>query len=391
MNTDNNSHQNSAQVGSPQQAYNLMYVLDLLWKYRWYIITVVSVSVVLAFILSLPVFYHPEFKSSTIIYPANPERFDFTNLFADDPSIFVYGSSKEVEKLENIAGGHELRMRVIDSLNLWQAYDINPQNGKSPQFYALRTFDSKVQVRQVSGNGLEIEAYDENPQKAADIVNLMVYLIDEKNKEMLLKNKARILDMYRNNATILQKQLSVISDSTLLIRRKYNVFDVERQTEALLKQVLDTETRLAGEKVRLASLRKRYASQDTTVLNTLIKIDVLKKQLDLLVNDRSGSNINLEKFQHGLDELRLLEQSYLRKLTALDQAQDRISVLEMMSEATFNTIFVIEEAFPSDRKSRPVRWIILVATFMLSLLGSIIGIILIERILKFYQTPRYDQ
>ncbi len=140
--------------------FSLLYLTGIVKEYLWYSIGVVGVSAIMAIIMTLPAIYPPEFLSSTVIYPTNSERFDLVNLFAEEPNVYVYGGPKEVEKLSNIAGARELQLAVIDSLNLWAAYGVDKNNDESPEFYALRTFRGMVSAIQVSGNGLEISAYD---------------------------------------------------------------------------------------------------------------------------------------------------------------------------------------------------------------------------------------
>ena len=74
-----------------------------------------------------------------------------------------------------------MRLFIIDSLDLWQAYGVDKKNDPSPKYYAFRTYAGNVRTIKVEGNGLRIEAYDVEPQRAADIVNLLVAKIDETN------------------------------------------------------------------------------------------------------------------------------------------------------------------------------------------------------------------
>ena len=190
-----------------EQSFNLLFIFRIIRKYLVYIGGVVVGAGILAFILTLPFIYKPEFQSSTVIYPTSPERYDITNLFHDEPIQYLYGESKDVEKLEHLANSEEIKMFVIDSLNLWKPYGVDPQNDESPKYYVLRTYDGMVQTTRISGNGLMITAYDIDPQRAADIVNLIVSKVDELNKEMLNTNKSSIYQMYKSGYEQLAEQL----------------------------------------------------------------------------------------------------------------------------------------------------------------------------------------
>ncbi len=363
--------------------FNLYYIYELIKHYIWYIVTIVLLSGILAIVFTMPAFYKPEFLSGTVIYPTNPERFDLDNLFSVDNTVFLFGSSKEVEKLKNIADARSLKLAVIDSLDLWDAYGINKEDDESPEHYALEIYNGYVRTIQVEGNGLKIEAYDQDPQRAADIVNLIVSLIDRKNKEMLIQNKDRILALYKRTEKELQQKLLLYKDSALETRRKYNIYDFERQTEALMKEILSTESKISLEKARLAAYsNQRSASDDTLMINSKARLTGLNNHLSKLYGRSGNSPLNLEKFALGMDQINILERFYLDAYVKLKETQQRIEVIEVMANADYSTILSVEKALSSDRKARPVRWLILLAALMIGSLVSVIGVILVDRFVQ---------
>ena len=102
-----------------ENPFSLIYLVRIIREHLWYILGVVGVSALLAFILTMPFIYKPEFKSSVVIYPTNPERYDIAGIFDEEPRLYLYGDSKETEKLDNFANSEEVKLFVIDSLDLW--------------------------------------------------------------------------------------------------------------------------------------------------------------------------------------------------------------------------------------------------------------------------------
>lgn len=368
---------------SQSNSFDLVYLLALIRKNFLYLIAVIVLAGILAVIFTMPFFYAPEYRSSTTIFPTNPERYDLVNLFKESP-VYLYGGSKELERLDNIANSKELKIFVMDSLDLWASYDIDKASSASPEYYGLLNYDSKVSTKRVDGNGLEIIAFDTDPQTAADIVNLLVAEIDRRNKNLLSANNQRILEVYRSTALELNAQIRAYEDSTREVRKEYSIFDTERQTEVVLGQVMHTEAKLAGERAKLAAYKNYYAQGDTAVVHTEARIAALQQQVNSMVRMRSGSNINLEKFQIGLDKIRSYEAYHLRMIESWKMLGERIEYLEMMLDTRVSTILTVETALPSDRKARPVRGLILAATLLLSALLSIIGLVVIDQI-KNYQ------
>ncbi|MEL7340662.1 MAG: Wzz/FepE/Etk N-terminal domain-containing protein [Bacteroidota bacterium] len=362
-----------------ENPFNLLYIFDTIKKYFVYIAVVVGISALMAIVLTMPFIYKPEYKASTIIYPSSAERYDVINLFHDEPILFLYGTSKEVEKLDNTANTEEVKLFVIDSLNLWNAYGVDPKNDESPKYYVYRTYDGNVSTTQVSGNGLEITAYDVDPQRAADIVNLIVNKVDEITHRMVTENKAGILEMYQKGYQELAEQLAHYTDSIRGIRQKYNVFNTEYQTQALVQQVMQAESELAGKQATLREVLKR-SGDGSDAAGLRLEISALRSRVYSLVNKNSGSSINLESFREGLDQVLALEElcEYLSR--DLKDAREKVEYLQMMDESNYTTLFIPEYAHAPDRKARPIRWLILVATVLIAGLVSISGAILADKL-----------
>lgn len=348
-----------AQSAEDRQAFSLAYIFEVTRKYSLYIMGVIGVSVLMAIILTMPFVYEPEYLSSTIIYPTSSERYDLANIFAEEPDLYVYGAGKEVEKLENIAGSERVKFDVIDSLDLWEVYGVEPESDAA-KYYVLRAFDNFVQTTRVSGHGLRIEAYDVVPQRAADIVNLMVRRIDEVNKEMIDKNNRKVVRAYEVGASALERRMARMSDSLAQIRKEYGVLRTLTQTEPLTEQVMIAEGELAEAEAGRGSVAAARA------------------KLRALTEKAGGAPINLELFREGLDKAHNLENVLNELATDLANTHEKMEYLRALNHLDFSTIMVADRAYAADRKARPVRWIIVVATFILASLVSIFGAVVIE-------------
>jgi capsule polysaccharide export protein KpsE/RkpR len=197
---------------------------------------------------------------------------------------------------------------------------------------------------------------------------------------MIDQNKGRILEIYRLSAERLTRQMNRYADSARALRREYNVLDADKQTEVLLEQILKAEAGLAGEQARLEQLKQQYSESDTAIINSRTRLASFRQQLRTLVDRSSGSPVNLEQFREGLDRLRVLEELYVSLSYDLKNNQEKIDYLEMMGDMSYSTLLVVEAARPADKKARPVRWVILLATVLISTLVGIFGLLLIDRL-----------
>jgi len=379
---------NNVSTPTPQDtdAFNLMFLGDLLVSYWKFIVGFVGIACILAVIFTMPFFYPPEFKSSTIIYPTNPERFDLDNVFAEDPTVYVFGDSKGVEKLDNVANSEELKLFVMDSLNLWEAYGIDKDSGGSPKYYGLRTYSGNVSTLRVAGNGLEITAFDRDPQRAADIVNLVVARVDFTVRRMLQQNKEEVLMAYREGENRLSEQLNFVADSIFSLRKAYDVYHIERQTEAMISELIARQNELA----EVQAMEGYYQNRNTSrYREAQAQAFGLENQLNSFLGTAEGGIVTLDKFRRGYDKVRQMEMLQDELAMELKNVQKKIINLERMKEIPYHTILITERAFPSDRKSRPVRWVLLVAVAFVSTLIAVLGIVLVDRVIPL-ENPQKD-
>lgn len=345
-----------------ENPFSLIYLVRIIRKHLWYIVGVVGISALLAFILTMPFIYKPEFKSSVVVYPTNPERYDIAGIFDEEPRLYLYGDSKETEKLDNMANSEEVKLYVIDSLDLWTAYGVNKENDAAPKYYAFRTYAGNVSTIKVEGNGLKIEAYDIDPQRAADIVNLLVSKIDQSNREMINQNKASILKMYEIGYENLSKRLAAYTDSAARLRATYGIFNDEQQTRAMVEEIMQAQGDIA------ASGGSRNARSGAAA------------RLRALTGEEGDYPINLKKFTEGYDQAIAIEEMIAFMARDLKDTHEKMENLRSMSNTAFSTILVSEAAQAADKKARPIRWIILVATVLLASLVSIIGVVLVDKV-----------
>jgi len=362
-----------------ENPFSLMFIFEVIKKYLLYIVGVVVFACIMAFVLTLPFFYPPEYRSSTIIYPNSAERFDLENIFHKEPDMFVYGGSKEAEKLVNIADMTQLKLEVIDSLELWPVYGVDKENDASPHHYALLNYDSYITVSRVAGDGVRIEAYDVDPRRAADIVNLVAYKIDEYNRSMMNRNKTGILKMYKEGEKEMEARITRLSDSVRKVRKAYNIFRSLTQTERMVEAALRAEGEYAKAMGEYREARRLGGGQNTT---KQIEIAGLRNRVRALTTDATGSSMNLEKFREGMDQVIALEEQIETLSEELAYTRRKTEYLNMMERNAFSTLMIPEPAIPADRKSRPVRWIILVATFLIATLATILGAVLIDQITR---------
>jgi hypothetical protein len=182
---------------------------------------------------------------------------------------------------------------------------------------------------------------------------------------LLRKNKDFMRKMLEKGEQTMTIRIQKMQDSVRLLRNKYNVLNNTSQTEMLLEQVFFAEGKFASEKARLAELQKYLTDKDTTLINTKARVKGYEAQLNALTKPNK-SNVNLSSFRDGVDIVDGVENTIFNLLVRREDVREKIKQLEAMQGEVFSNVLTIETAHPADRKARPVRWVILLASVLMA-------------------------
>lgn len=197
---------------------------------------------------------------------------------------------------------------------------------------------------------------------------------------MLQDSRSYMTTMYQNRIKQFQVQMKQMQDSVSRLRIHYNVLSDEPQTEMLVEQLLKAQSGLVSEKARLTEYQKHYDAKDTIVINTAARIKGYEQQLRTLTSNSSGSSINLERYREGLDKIDALENHIYLVTEQMSEVQNAYYQVAAYSDQNFSAVSQVQKAMASDRKAKPVRWIIMLTSFLLCGFAAIATALLIEGI-----------
>jgi uncharacterized protein involved in exopolysaccharide biosynthesis len=300
-------------------------ILKIVQKYQKQLVIVTSATLLLSVIFSMPWFIKPKYKSTAVIYPAN---------------IIAFGSETPDEQMVQVFQSDDIKTQVANEFNLYETYGIDTTKNKSYKTKLIKEFNENITIDKTELVSVQIEAMHPSPVVARDIVNRMIELFNQKERN-LQKEKAMEL------VTILKKQLNdkrteMDSMDVLVrdIRVKYGILDYALQTE------------YATEGALIASPMQKANEQEVkTLLNNL--------------KDKGGEfvalNEHLWRVRGTYNDLKVQYENALRDV-----------------EKNLTYCNVVTSPFVADKKSYPVRWLIVVISMISTLMFSLIVISVIE-------------
>ena len=307
------------------QTFNLVEMVRIFLKWKKPLIVVILLGALgsVGVAVMLPVYY----KSVTTFYPTNPSMTDRQILFSQDTKenyVEYFGTKKDVERVLTIAKSAQLSSFMIEKFSLFDHYGIDRENDAYPITAVYKEFSDNYAAIKTELAAVEITVFDTDPQMAADIANASAQRIDEVNKQMISKNKGQILTLFVDQKADKQKEVDLLTDSLAQIGEQYNI------------QVITSND---GESHQY----KGNSLQGVETYKVLHKIH-----------------------ENAVEEFTTL-------LLLLNQYQ-------LSSQDETSSIQIVEAAYPAEKKSKPVRWLVCLAITMGVTFFSLIAVILIEKI-----------
>jgi uncharacterized protein involved in exopolysaccharide biosynthesis len=192
----------------------------------------------------------------------------------------------------------------------------------------LRELHNNYSFEKNDRGAIEISVYDRDPKIAAGMANAIVAKIDETNQALLNDNKQKILSIYEVKLKEKQGQLEALGDTIFKLKQEYSLY-------SNIQDLPDQVSRLRAEK----GIGFDQATE---------KVKVLEEQKKGAIRELNNNMIEYEQYKATIN-------------------------------STVPTVYVLEKAFPAERKSKPIRWLIVFGTLVVTFVLSALTILMIER------------
>lgn len=301
--------------------FNSAHLINLIAKWRYHLLAIVIISAILAGVFSGARFITPLFESHAIAYPANVEP---------------YSDESETEQMLQILNSQDIVDSMIKKFDLPKHYEINP-NYKYYKSALLDTYHEHVSISKTPYESVRIEVSDRNPDTASLMVSAMLDFYDRKIAQLHKSKSYEVIDMYATQLRKKREGLDSLKQILYTLGTEQGLIEYEYQSQEIMRGYLGT-----------------YEGKSSSQVNN-------KEVKRLLKNMEKGSGQLIEVVQMIQDEARSYVEVKLDYEMALRFYDSNLSYSN-----------VISYPYPSDKKSYPIRWLIVslvsLASFVMALL-----------------------
>jgi hypothetical protein len=312
-----------------------------------------AIGLIAAIVSGIVSYVIPErFKSTVVMFPATTSSLSKA-LLTENPSakqdVLLFGQEEEAEQMLQILNSDEIRDKICKRFKLMTHYKIDTTDRyKRTRLYD--EFQNNITFRRTEFMSVKVEVLDINPDTAAHIANCIAQLLDSTTTRMQRERASKAYRIVEQEYFAKLRDTRQIADSMNRLNEK-GMYDYESQSEVTSEQYVIAISR--GDERAIKSLEEK------------LKIISHYGSAYLAVRD----NLTLQTKQ-----LNLLKTKY-------EEAK-------VDAEQEIPHKFIVNNAFPAEKKSYPVRWIIVTGSTLSSMLIAIICIIILDSVNRFRKSEK---
>jgi uncharacterized protein involved in exopolysaccharide biosynthesis len=308
-----------------QPGYNFSSVdlLIYIWKKKFILMAVGIIAGIASILVSLMI--TPMYQSSVIMFPASSTSISkdlLSQNYSGRQNVHGFGEEEQAEQLLQILNSEPIRSRIIEKYKLLEHYEIKAEE-KYPQTRLYEEYKSNINFRLTEFMSVEISVMDRDPEYAANIANDISDLVDTVYNGMI---KERAWEAFR----LVEKEYLEASHNLALLRDSMDVLNAK----------VSGKVKTSGDPgSNLIKAISENGAHYITMMN------MLRYETGLV------SDLNLKYKEARLEA----EQNLPHK-------------------------FVVEAAYPSEKKAYPNKSLIVIVSTFAALLFALIVLIVIDNV-----------
>lgn len=270
---------------------------------------------------------------------------------------------------------------VIEHFDLMDKYDWETRLG---------AYDALSQKVQISSDPktqfITVAVEDENPEFSAKLANSYIEELKKLNVQINLNSFGRERAFLEERLKIVKAELTAAENRFRDFQEKHKAIKLDAQANAVIEGISSLKGEMAAKEVELGVLLKSQTEQNFQVKALREALSQLEAQLKKLENSPEGKNLSLDSFiatadvpDIGIQYARLMR-NYKIQETLYELLTKQFEFAKINEAKNTSSIQVLDLATVPDRKFKPRRTIIVLASTFLFGLLAVFGAIIADLI-----------
>jgi tyrosine-protein kinase Etk/Wzc len=362
-----------------------MYLTALLFKYKKIIIATIIASAIISTAVAflLPVWY----TASTNVVPPQTSMTGLESAMGNISSTLrdiglarVGGSSSSGYSLTVILLSRSVKDSMIKKYDLRKVYKM--ENDKYEDL--LKEFESNLDVTCDKEGNYVISITDRDPNRAAQMANDYVQIANHFAAE-LFKKESNFNRLYmEQRVKSIDSTISALSHELGTLSQQSLMFSPEEQARAVSQAIVELKAQVYQTEIEYDLLRTTFGENDAlTQVKKKILEETRKKLNEAMNKPGFAGNFKIdESGRIGIEFTKLLTE-----IEALSKAKAYLvplyEKLRLDEVKNIKTLYVLDEAVPPTKKSKPKRVLIVAGSVLGSFVLVVLLILLVHNYIEF--------
>lgn len=276
-----------------------------------------------------------------------------------------------------ILDSRTVKQRVVEEFNLIEVYDL--ADSDAPMKYAIEELEGNVEfVVDNEYNYLSVQAYDKDPQRAADMANFFVSELNRVGIDLSTRTAREYRYTVERRYQSFEDSLAIVMQTTRTLQEETGVLDLPTQVAAFAEALAEWRTQIFVSEVELGNLRFLYGDSHSQTRAAQRAVDQAWQSYNKAWEGQERvmpvAQDILPEVAHRFVEL---QTEALIWRTLLEFARPVLEEARLEEERAAESVQVLDPAIPPVEKARPWRAAICVIStfsgFLLSILYVLIS------------------
>ena len=325
-----------------------------LYRWRWFVVAVTVLAAVasVAIALQMPVW----FASTARLLP--PESDGASSMLSNVSPLaasFLGGGGTDFERYLAILNARTTRLQVVEELDLVEVYGF--QDEPYPEEAALEALDDNLSMEvDIQYDFLSIQAFDQNPARAAQMANLMVRILNERNEALALEGASAYRRYVESRYQEVEERLEDARNQMQAFQQRSGVIELPTMAQALIESMAEARAQATRAEIEYQALLSELGPENPQVQAARQALATAEAAESRLTSGGEAQMpISLKNLPAaGAEYTRILQEITLQ--TALiENARPLLEQARFDEERERTAVQVLDPAVPATRKARPSR------------------------------------
>jgi tyrosine-protein kinase Etk/Wzc len=347
-------------------------------NYR-YVLGIPFAAAIVAAIITLTM--DNEFKSTANLMPAQQRSIGIEALLGGRVgslagSLLGGGRTTVFDRYQVLLTSETIQRAIIDEFDLINIYE--KQDAKFPYMETMKTLKGKTRFRgSVEGNFL-IEVWDTDPERAKSMAEAYIRHLNEFNNSIANKEAREFREFIEKRYTQAFADVDSLRMRLADFQRQTKIYELPEQLSQYFSLLANIMTQRMEAEARMDVIARTSGTANTRYQQAQIEVDVLQRKVDEIL--RSSSK---DELLFNVDDLPDVSMEYFELLQMIELQTEILKFVVPVYEQAkleeaknLSTASVIDRPRVAERKDRPGRSIIVLATGASSFLMMVFFVIL---------------